>query len=46
MIKLAQKKWNINMKKSIFIGDNLIDKKTAINAGLGFKILKFEDKII
>ena len=46
MIKLAQKKWNINMKKSIFIGDNPIDKKTAINAGLGFKILKFEDKII
>lgn len=46
MIELAKKKWNINMKKSIFIGDNLVDKQTAINAGLGFKILKFEDKII
>ena len=46
MIKLAQKKWKINMKKSIFIGDNLVDKKTAINAGLRFKIMKFEDKII
>lgn len=46
MIKLAQNKWKINMKKLIFIGDNLIHKKKTINAGLRFKIIKFEDKII
>ncbi len=32
MIKEAQKKWNIDLKKSLLIGDKTIDIDTAINA--------------
>ena len=42
MIKAAQKKWSIDLKKSLLIGDNLSDKQTAINAGIRYKILKFQ----
>ena len=43
MIKSAQKKWAIDMKNSILIGDKNTDKLTAINAGIRYKILKFEN---
>ena len=43
MIKSAQKKWTIDMKNSILIGDKYTDKLTAINAGIKYKILKFEN---
>lgn len=42
MIEIAKKKWDINMKNSTLIGDQKIDKLTAINAGINFKILKFK----
>ena len=34
MIEIAKKKWDINMKNSTLIGDQKIDKLTAINAGI------------
>jgi len=36
MIKDAQKKWSIDLKKSFMIGDSLIDKKCAKKAKLKF----------
>ena len=41
MIDLAKKKWDIDLKKSLLIGDQLTDKQTAINIGMKYKILKF-----
>ena len=32
--------------KGKIIGDNLTDKITAINAGMKYKVIKFEKKII
>ena len=46
MIKLACKKWNIDIKKSLFIGDQLTDKMAAKKAGIKFKLLKFNQKMI
>ena len=37
MIKLAKKKWNIDTKNSLLIGDQDTDKLTAINAGIKYK---------
>jgi D,D-heptose 1,7-bisphosphate phosphatase len=34
LIKKAKEKFNIDLKKSYFIGNSLIDYKTAINAGI------------
>ena len=45
MIKLAQKNWNINLSKSILIGDKYSDKQTAILAKIPYKILKFSQKL-
>ena len=45
MIKLAQKNWNINLSKSILIGDKYSDKLTAILAKIPYKILKFGQKL-
>ncbi len=42
MISKIKKKWKINMKDSLLIGDQETDKETAINAGIKFKILKYE----
>jgi D,D-heptose 1,7-bisphosphate phosphatase len=42
MINEIKKKWHVNMKNSLLIGDQEIDKQTAINAGIKFKILKYE----
>tara|TARA_B110000902_G_C14250465_1_gene565903 strand:+ start:705 stop:1898 length:1194 start_codon:yes stop_codon:yes gene_type:complete len=45
MIDLAKKKWKINLKNSILIGDQISDKQTAINAKIKYKIINFSDKI-
>jgi len=42
MINSAQNKWNIDLNKSLFIGDKHTDKLTAIKAGIKCKILRFE----
>tara|TARA_A100000164_G_scaffold367678_1_gene389922 strand:+ start:230 stop:370 length:141 start_codon:yes stop_codon:yes gene_type:complete len=42
MINSAQNKWNIHLKKSLFIGEKDTDKLTAIKAGIKCKILRFE----
>ena len=42
MIKSAKKKWNIDIKNSLLIGDQDVDKLTAINAGIKYKIIKFQ----
>ncbi len=42
MIENAKKNWSINLKNSVLIGDQTIDKLTAINAGIKFKILEFK----
>jgi histidinol phosphatase-like enzyme len=34
LIKKAEKKFNIDLKKSYFIGNSLVDYNTAINAGI------------
>ena len=39
MIKEAQKKWNIDLKKTLLIGDKDIDIHTAINAKIKNYIL-------
>tara|TARA_B100001057_G_scaffold472930_1_gene536760 strand:- start:10818 stop:12011 length:1194 start_codon:yes stop_codon:yes gene_type:complete len=46
MINKAKKDFKINIKKSIFVGDSDIDKQTAINSGIKYKILQFNSKII
>ena len=46
MIEMARKDWGINIKKSLLIGDNLVDKQTAINAGIKYKIISFRKKLI
>ena len=46
MIIQAKKDFKINIKKSILIGDSEVDKQTAINSGIKYKILKFNSKII
>ena len=45
MIKLALKKWNINLKKSLLIGDSYSDLQTARNANIRCKIIPFEKKV-
>ena len=45
MIDLAKKKWKIDLKKSILIGDKLSDKQTAIKSKINYKIFNFSDKI-
>ena len=42
MINEIKKKYDINLKNSLLIGDQETDKQTAINAGIKFKILKYE----
>lgn len=46
MINLAKKKYTIDLKNSLLIGDKLSDKETAINAGISYKILPFNKKIL
>ena len=46
MISKAKRELNINLKKSILIGDNQTDKLCAIKAGIKYKILKFDSKLI
>ncbi len=46
MILRAKNELNINLKKSILIGDNQTDKLCAIKAGIKYKILQFGSKLI
>lgn len=46
MIEKAKKNWKIDFKDSLLIGDSLIDKQTAINAGIKYRIVPFSKKII
>tara|TARA_X000000950_G_scaffold286617_1_gene396101 strand:- start:24060 stop:25223 length:1164 start_codon:yes stop_codon:yes gene_type:complete len=46
MIEKAKKEFKIDTKNSIFIGDNDIDKYTAINSGIKYKILQFNSELI
>ena len=46
MIVKSKKDFKIDIKNSILIGDNDIDKYTAINSGIKYKILQFNSKII
>ena len=42
MIKKILKKWNINLKKSFMIGDQLSDKLAAKKSGLYFEYVKYD----
>ena len=46
MIQEAKKDFSIKMNQSILIGDSEIDKQTAINAKIKFRILNFKSKLI
>ena len=46
MILKAKRELNINLKKSILIGDNKTDELCAIKAGIKYKILQFSSKLI
>ncbi len=46
MIQEARKEFKIRMKQSVFFGDSVSDKNTAIKANIKFKILKFNSKLI
>ena len=46
MILRAKKDFKINIKKSILIGDSDVDKYTAINSGIDYKIVQFNSKLI
>jgi len=46
MINQAIYNWKIDIKKSLLIGDSIADKQTAINAGIKYKILPFNKKLI
>ncbi len=45
MLEKAKKKWDINLKHSMLIGDSQIDKQTAINFGINYKILNFKSEL-
>ena len=40
-IKSTKKKWNINIKNLLLIGNQDIDKLTAIKAEIKYKIINF-----
>jgi D-glycero-D-manno-heptose 1,7-bisphosphate phosphatase len=46
MILEAKKDFNIDIKNSILVGDNITDKLTAIKSGMKYKILQFNSKLI
>jgi histidinol phosphatase-like enzyme len=46
MIMQALKDFNINLKKSIFIGDKETDKLAAIKSNIKYKILQFKDRLV
>ena len=45
MIIKAKKEFNINISKSLLIGDSEVDKLTAINSKMKYKIIKFSSSI-
>lgn len=46
VIKLIQKKWKIDIKNSIMVGDNLSDEKFAKNVGLKFLFCSYGKNLI
>ena len=46
MIKKAMKDFKINIKKSLLIGDQDVDKSASIKSGIKYKILQFNSKLI
>jgi len=46
MIDKARKDFNIKINKSLLIGDSDVDKIAAIRAGIKYKILQFNSKLI
>ena len=46
MIKKAKYNWKIDFKDSLLIGDSLVDRQTAINAKIKYRIIPFSKKII
>ena len=46
MINKAMKDFNINIKKSLLIGDQDIDRLVSIKSGIKYKILQFNSKLI
>jgi D,D-heptose 1,7-bisphosphate phosphatase len=45
MIERAKKEFNIDIDKSLFVGDSKVDKLAAINAKISYKILKFSENL-
>ena len=45
MITKAKKEFNINISKSLLIGDSEVDKLTAINSKMKYRIIKFSSSI-
>ena len=46
MINKAMKDFNINIKKSLLIGDQDVDRSASIKSGIKYKILQFNSKLI
>ena len=46
MINKAMKNFNINIKKSLLIGDQDVDRSASIKSGIKYKILQFDSKLI
>ena len=46
MIKKAKYNWKIDFNDSLLIGDSLVDRQTAINAKIKYRIIPFSKKII
>ena len=46
MILKAKKDFNVDINKSILIGDSRTDKLAAIKSGMKYKILQFNSKLI
>ncbi len=46
MIIKAMRDFNINIKKSLLIGDQDVDRSVAIKSGIKYKILRFDSKLI
>ena len=44
MIKLALRRWKIDLKKSLLIGDSQSDLQTARNANIKCRIIPFRKK--
>ena len=46
MIDKARSDFNIDIKRSLLIGDQEVDRKVAIKSGIKYKIVQFDSKLI